>query len=195
MSRPSCFDGTEEGRYDEWRYQLVAYLTAVDPHFGEVTDDVARRTTPYLLTDLPPDEEGKKTYLMLCLVVVGCIKNVLRRLSSVTESRDGREALRKLDAEYWTAYRGRQMALLKRIMHPHLNSAGSDAEYTDKLSEAQKVVREYERVSGTELDETVQTATLIEEAPQLQEYLRLHAEEVGIDCRKVILSIEVTCAR
>ena len=50
-------------------------------------NDVARRTTPYLLTE--PDEEGKKAYLMLHLVVVGCIME--------TESRDGREALRKPD--------------------------------------------------------------------------------------------------
>ena len=40
-------------------------------------------------------------------------------------SRDGREALRKLDAEYRHTYRGRQMALLRRIVHPKLNSAGS----------------------------------------------------------------------
>ena len=57
------------------------------------------------------------------------------------------------------------MALLKRMMHPHLNSAGSDAEYIDKLSEWQHVVRECERISGKELDQTVKTATLMEEAP------------------------------
>ena len=41
------------GVSDEWRFQLVAYLTAVDPRFGDVADDVARRTTPHLLSDLP----------------------------------------------------------------------------------------------------------------------------------------------
>ena len=40
LGKPSCFDGTQEGSYDEWRFQLVAYLTAVDPRFGEVADDV-----------------------------------------------------------------------------------------------------------------------------------------------------------
>ena len=49
-------------------------------------------------------------------------------------------------------------------MHPKLNSAGSDAEYIKKLSEWQQVVREYERLSGSELDETVKTATLMKEA-------------------------------
>ena len=73
--------------------QLVAYLTAVDPRFGDVADDVARRTTPYLLSDLPPDDEVKKAYLMLYAVIVGCIKNRPLRLIM-----DGREALRKLDA-------------------------------------------------------------------------------------------------
>ena len=57
------------------------------------------------------------------------------------------------------------MALLERIMHPKLNSADADAEYIDKLSERQQVVREYERISGKELDQTAKTATLIEEAP------------------------------
>ena len=119
----------------EWRFQLVAYLKAVDPRFREVGDDVARRT------DLPPDEEAKKAHLILCSLIVGCTKNRPLRLIMETESRDGREALRKFDAEYRSTYRGRQMALLKRIMHPHPNSAGSDAGYTDNLSEWEKVVR------------------------------------------------------
>ena len=68
------------------------------------------------------------------------------------------------------------MALLRRIMHPKLNSVGSDAEYIDKLSECQQVVREYERISDKELDQTVKTATLMEEAPQqMQEHLRLRS--------------------
>ena len=48
LSRPACFDGTQEGSYDEWRFQLVACLAAVDARFADVADDVARRTTPYL---------------------------------------------------------------------------------------------------------------------------------------------------
>ena len=83
------------------------------------------------------------------------------------------------------------MALLGRIMHPKLNSARSDAEYINKRTEWQQVVREYERISGSELDQTVKTATLMEEAPpQLQEHLRLRSEEIGTDCKKVIQAIE-----
>ena len=99
MSRPACFVGTQEGSYDEWRLQPVAYVAAVDPRFGDVADEVARRTTPYSPTDLPPDKEGRKAYLMLCSVIVGCIKNRPRRLIMETLSRDGRDALGKLDAE------------------------------------------------------------------------------------------------
>ena len=172
LGKPSCFDGTQEGSYDEWRFQLVAYLASVDPRFGDVADDAARRTTPYLLSDLPPDEEGKKAHLMLYAVIVGCIKNRPLRLIMDTPSRDRREPLRKLDAEYRPTHRGRQMALLRRIVRPKLNSAGSDAEYIDKLSEWQQLVREYERISGSELDQTVKTATLMEEAPpQMQKHL------------------------
>ena len=162
-----------------------------DPRFGDVADDVARRTTPHLLTDLPPDEEGKNAKLMLYSVIVECIKNRPLRLIMETESRDGREALRKLDAESRSTCRGNQMALLKRITHPHLISAVSDAEYIGGLSEWQKVAREYERISGKELNETVKTATLHEEAPtQLQEHLRLRSEEICTDYKKVVLSIE-----
>ncbi len=83
------------------------------------------------------------------------------------------------------------MALLKRIMHPNLNSAGSHAEYIDKLSEWHQVVRVYERISGKELDQTVKTATLVVEAPpQMQEHLRLRSDEIGTDYKKVILAIE-----
>ena len=149
LFRLACFDGTQEGSYEEWRFQLE-YLTAVDPRFGDVADEVTRRTTPspYLLSDLPQDDERKKAYLMLYAVIVGSIKSRPLRLIMDTPSRDGREVLRKLDAEYRPTYRGRQMALLKRIMHPHLNSAGSAAEYIDKLSERQQVVRENQRISG-----------------------------------------------
>ena len=80
------------------------------------------------------------------------------------------------------------MALLRRIMRPKLNSAGSDAEYIDKLSEWQQVVREYERISGSELDQTVKTATLMEEAPP--EDLRLRSEDIGTDYKKAIQAIE-----
>ena len=46
VSRPACFDWTQEGSYDEWRFKLVAYLAVVDPRFGDVADGVARRTMP-----------------------------------------------------------------------------------------------------------------------------------------------------
>ena len=108
-----------------------------------------------------------------------------------TPSRDGREALRKLDAQYRPTYGGRQMALLRRIMHPKLNSAGSDAEYINKVSEWQQVVRECERISGSDVDQTVEIATLMEEAPpQMQEHLRLRSEEIGTGYKKVIKAIE-----
>ena len=83
------------------------------------------------------------------------------------------------------------MALLRRIMHPKLNSASSDTEYINKLTEWQQVVREYEWSSGSELDQTVKTATLMEEAPpQMQEHLRLRSEELGTDYMIVIQAIE-----
>ena len=44
VSRQVCFDWTREG--------LVAYLATVDPRFGNVADEVARRTTPLQLADL-----------------------------------------------------------------------------------------------------------------------------------------------
>ena len=81
--------------------------SSVDPRFGDMADDVARRTTPYLLSDLPPDDEGKKAYLMLYAVIVGCIKNRPLRFIMDTPSRDEQKALRKLDAEYRPTYRGK----------------------------------------------------------------------------------------
>ena len=69
---------------------------------------------------------------------------------------------KNFDAENRSTNKCREMALLKRIMHPHLNNAGADAVYMDKLSEWLNVVRECERIFGNELDETVKTATLIE---------------------------------
>ena len=56
-------------------------------------------------------------------------------------------------------------------------------------------MREYRRISGKELDETVKTGTLIEEAPpQLEEHPRLRFEETATNCKQVILSIE-DCVR
>ena len=87
LASPSCFDGGEEGRYDEWRLQLVAH----DPRFGEVAYDVTRRTTPYLLTGLLPDEEGKNACLMLhSVIIVGCNMNrPLRLIMDVQRQADG----------------------------------------------------------------------------------------------------------
>ena len=58
LTCPWCSDGNEGGMFDEWRFHVVPHLTAVDPRFGKVADDVLRRTQPYLPTVLPPDEEG-----------------------------------------------------------------------------------------------------------------------------------------
>ena len=44
-------------------------------------------------------------------------------------------------------------------MDSPLSNAGSNAECIDTLSEWQKAMREYERISGKESDETVKTAT------------------------------------
>ena len=53
------------------------------------------------------------------------------------------------------------------------------------------MVREYKRKSGEQLDQTVKTAMLIEEAPpQMQGDLRLRSEEIDTDYKKVILAIE-----
>ena len=53
------------------------------------------------------------------------------------------------------------------------------------------MVREYERIPGSELDQTAKTATLMEEAPpQMQEHLRLRSEETGTFYKKVIQAIE-----
>ena len=61
------------------------------------------------------------------------------------------------------------MALLRRITRLTLNSAVSDAEYINKLTEWQQV----------------------EEAPpQMQEHLRLRSEEIGTDHKKVMQAIE-----
>ena len=51
--------------------------------------------------------------------------------------------------------------------------------------------REYERISGSELDQTVKTGTLMEQAPpQMQEHLRSRSEEIGTNYKKVIQAIE-----
>ena len=198
LSRPVVFDGAEEGRYPDWRFQLIAYLGAIDHQFPEIIDQVDSRTTPYTKEDLPvpntPENTNlRKGYVLLYSILVSCLKGRALRLIMHMEpgSRDGREALRRLDAEYRPSYKGRQMALLRQIMHPRLGSASTDAEYLDKLSEWQKLVEEYERVAGGQLDSTVKTATLVEEAPQgLQEHLRLRSEEIGNDYKKVLVAIE-----
>ena len=55
LSRFACFDGTEEGRSVEWRFQLIAYLTAVDPQYAGETDEVARKAVLCVLAHLPPE--------------------------------------------------------------------------------------------------------------------------------------------
>ena len=87
--------------------------------------------------------------------MVGCIKNRPLQLIMEPDSRDRREALRKLHADNRPSCRGRQMALLKQLMHPHLNSATSDAEHIDKVSEWQNTVRVCEGISGQGSNATV----------------------------------------
>ena len=129
----------------------------------------------------------EKAYSMLHSIIVGWLsKNRPPRLIMETESRDGREVLRKLDAEYRPTCRGKQMALLKQIMHPHLNSRLRCRIHGQTVTVAENSTNE--GISGQdELDQLVKTATLVEEAPtQLQEHLTSHSEEIGTDYKKVI---------
>ena len=61
FGRPTCFDGDEEGRFDEWR--------------SAVPDELALRATLYQAEDMPPDVEGQRAFLLLYSVVVSCIKS------------------------------------------------------------------------------------------------------------------------
>ena len=75
-------------------------------------------------------------------------------------------------------------------MRLQLSGAKSGVEYNETVSEWHKTVREYVRILGKDLHET--TATLFEEArPQVQEHLRKRPEELGTDCRKVIVAVEI----
>ena len=95
----------------------------------------------------------------------------------------------KLDAENRPTHRGREIALLKQIMHPHLTSVSSDADNIGKLSEWQTTVLSNERKK--QLDEPVKTATLIEEAPLwLQEHLKWCSGEIGTDYKKAVMAFE-----
>ena len=126
--------------YDVRRFQLVAYLTTVDPHVADVANDVARTTALHVVADLPTDDKGKTSYLMLYSTIVCCMNNRPPRPIMETVSSDGRETLHKLDAAYRPTYRGTQMALLQQIIHPPLNSANSDAECMGNLSDWHKIV-------------------------------------------------------
>lgn len=63
LSRPVVFDGAEEGRYPEWRFQVIAYLGAIDHQFPEIIDQVDSRTTPYTKEDMPVSNTPENTNL------------------------------------------------------------------------------------------------------------------------------------
>ena len=75
LSRPSYLDGGDEGRHDEWQFQLVSYLTAIHLHFADVTVDVALRTHHTGADDMPPVDEGKEDLLLMFPIIARCIKS------------------------------------------------------------------------------------------------------------------------
>ena len=56
LRRRTFLDGSEEWKYDECRFQLVANLP-IDPRFADVTDEVTRKAVPYVLAS----DDDKKT--------------------------------------------------------------------------------------------------------------------------------------
>ena len=162
LSRPSCFDGTEGRRIRRLAIPASLRISQQLTHASEKLQMTRReeQTMPFLLTDLPPDDEGQNASLMLYSVIVGCIKNRPLRLIMKTESHDGREALRKPAVEYKSTYRSKEMAL-------QTHHAPAPEQCTVK--------------TATRIEEA---------APHLQEHLQLRSEEVGTDWKKVVLSIE-----
>ena len=70
-------------KWPSCRCLITIYGSGTVIRFGDAAGEV-----PHLPTDLPPDEEVRKAYLMPYSFIVGCIKNRPLHLIMETVSRD-----------------------------------------------------------------------------------------------------------
>ena len=108
----------KDSEYQGWRFQLINYLMIINLNFVALMGGNERRATEYATSATDPGEP--KAHSLFCAVISSCTAGRAIPIVMDTPGRDGKEAMRRLDAEFRLAMRSRQMALPNMIMKPEL---------------------------------------------------------------------------
>ena len=138
-------------------------MMIVDINFAALMDEIQRRTMECATSATDPGE--LKAHTLLYAVISSCTAGRALRIVMGTPRRDGREAMRRLDAESRPAMKSRQMGLLNMILKPELEKSKTGQEYMDRLSMLQGTISEYEQASGAQLNASIKVAILMDGAP------------------------------
>ena len=189
LLQPGTFDGTAKN-FHAWRFQLTNYMMLVDPDYGLLLDS-SEKAGSTVFAGLPTDAAQAKACTTLFVVVASSVTGRALRVLMEVKNRDGREAWRRLCAEYMPNMHSRRMALMMSIMTPQgMRDARSDDSYLDALAEWEQHVDEYEAL-GAAVDPAVKTAVLMQSAPSdLLQHLRIQAETIGDDYARVMQVVQ-----
>jgi len=163
LGRPATFAG-EEGEWDEWAFQMRSYLSCL--HGEAITLITAAETenTSIRQANLRGDEERRVSVAIfhaLTMSLKGPPAVSLRQI----EFGNGLEAWRILRERYESSSRGRQYALLSRVLRPK-SFPKEAAKFEESLGLWEMDIRAYETASTERLSENIMMQVLADQAPE-----------------------------
>ena len=158
----------EVSQWSDWAFTFKNFLALMDQAFlgdlksaedqkAEISSDV---TNAFFGNDRERMNRGMKLYSVLSSYLKNRPLKVLRSVSGV----NGFEVWRKLTAELEPSSRSRSLAMAQALVGFPAMSKG--ASLMDYVLTFEKLISEYEKISGTKYDDNLKIGTLLKGIPQ-----------------------------
>jgi hypothetical protein len=169
LGRAPTFDGADSD-FQEFRFSFRIYMALVNEHALTLLDAAEQRRTNDPLTlasireterrdGLPYRSCSIQLYFALAMLCTGSAKTLVRTV----EEGNGAEVWRQLYQRYMPETQNRLYALMQKIMSPGSWDAGG---LELGLRSWELDITEWERVSGTVLNDAVKFTVLMNQAPK-----------------------------
>jgi len=163
LGRPETFAG-EEGQWDEWAFQMRSYLSCLHEDAISLIREAETETTSIRQANLRGDGERRLSVAIFHVLTMSLKGPPLVSLRQ-TEFGNGFEAWRVLRERYESSSRGRQYALLSRVLRPKAFPKEA-AKFEESLGLWEMDIRAYETASTERLSENIMMQVLADQAPE-----------------------------
>ena len=172
--KPGLFKSTME-EWPDWRFAMENYAACLHPALGAELDGAAQETDAITI---PHGDEGlsmryRSMYTILSSLVQGKAREMAKRLRG---SKNGFELWRLLVAEFEPSTDSRKLAMLSSLLDAKELDNLTQETFEEGLMRWEAKVREYESISGKQLDDDHRRAIMLKKAPsEIRKHMQVNA--------------------